>query len=360
MAAQRKDRTVAESKYEAKYKNLSPAQQAFVNEKKVSATMKIDKWLSLLTKISKFDKRNDQRINRLFTLSIIFYVVTFLSIFSLAFFGGSAAYLIFGFAGIATALLIYKNKLQQNDVNDYLRLFFIPVLNVLKSKAGGEAKLSANLDFRNPRKALKPVIGKVRGRDMKMYSPKYAIAKLVMQDGATLEFVIADDIKDFSWRKRSASGKTKYKSKTKFVHYCFIKLTLPKSEYRLKHSPLAGITITEHNGDYLAKSKIKIKKVGQGHVLNVKEFLETMQAIYGQFEPLHPVSEPEPNQESSKSRATAGNVNGQDDYDDSFAMMAVPYLWYHSSFDDYDYDSFEYTDSGDYAMDDDAVTAFDS
>ncbi|UII25861.1 hypothetical protein LVD15_21560 [Fulvivirga maritima] len=349
---------MTDSKYQEKYKNLSPAQQAFVNEKKVSTTMKIEKWLSLLTKISKFDKRNDAIIKKLLNFCIAFYVLTFLSIFTLAFLGGSAAYLIFSFAAVATALLLYRNKLKKNDMNNYLRLFFIPVLHVLKSKAGGEAKLSANLDFRDPRKALKPVTGKVRGRNMKMYSPKYILGKLSMLDGAALEFVIADDIKDFRWTKRSASGKTKIKRKTKCIHYCFIKLTLPKSEYRLKQGTNPAITITEHNGDYLAKSKIKIKKVGQDQVLDVKVFMETMQAIYNQFEPLNPAPYQEPKQEPAQPQT--GATAPREDYDDDFAMMAIPYMWYDSRFDNYDYDSFDYADSGDYAMDDDSVTAFDS
>ncbi|UII19454.1 hypothetical protein [Fulvivirga ligni] len=346
---------MTDNKYSEKYKHLSPVQQQFIDEKVVSTTMKIDKWLALLTKVSKFDKRNDDTISSFLKAAIVCFVLTFLSLFSLPFLEVYALIPIGIFLASGIVLLVYRKQLKKRDVNNYLRLFFIPVLNILRAKVGGEAKLSANLDFRIPRTVLTPVKSNVRGRDMKLYSPKYIVARLTMADNAALEFVVADDIKDFRWTKRSASGKTKIKTKTKFVHYCFVKLSLPKSEYQLKKEPAGGITVMDHNGHYLAKAKVKIKTVGKGNVLKVAVFLDTMQKIYSLFQPLNPIYD-----EGKTTRLERSERDDVDDVEDGAIMMAMPYLWYGSDFDDYDYDGFDYTETGDYVLDDDSVTAFDS
>lgn len=315
--------------------------------------MRIDRWLSLLTKISKFDKGNDDQIRKATNLMIISFVLAFISIF--------VTIVIHPLVGIGTmilivsgiALLIYRNKLRDKDINNYLRQFFIPLLHVLKAKTGGNTKLAANLDFRIPRKVLTPETSKINGRNLKLYSPKYIVGKLTMPDRAILEFVVSDDIKDFTWKKRSASGKTKYKSKTKFVHHCFIKLTLPKDAYTLQNEPPPHISVMEHNGSYLAKAKIKAKTEGKGNVLSVNLFLETMQQLYDLFRPPGEVRKRRHEDDSDDA------MHNRYTEDDGVDVM-TPYLWYGMTFENYDYDSFDYVDNGDYIMDDGSVTAFDS
>ena len=98
------------------------------------------------------------------------------------------------------------------DINNYMRKFFMPVLSILKDKAGEEAKLAASLDFRIPREAIQPQIGQVGIRNVKSYSPNYVRSKVQLKDGAILEFSVADQIHDFSWYKTNARKKRKYKN----------------------------------------------------------------------------------------------------------------------------------------------------
>lgn len=340
------------NKYSDKYQHLSPAQKQFIDEKTVSTTMRIGKWLALLIKVSQFDHRNDRSIKRMLTWAVISFVLAFFSIFTLAFLEENALYPIVTFAGLGALLLIWRKNKKSKDVNNYLRSFFLPVLNVLEAKCGSDAKLAANLDFRMPRSAMPPTTSKVGVRNLKLYSPKYIIARVTMKDQAVLEFVVADDIKDFSWKKRSASGKTKFKSKTKYVHQCLIKITLPKSEYSYKGATDPAIMVEDVNGHYQAKTKIKVKTVGKDKVLAVGVFFEAMQKIYDQFEPKNPIANAAPEERKDGNREVM--------QDDPSMALAAPYIWYGSSFGMYDYDSFEHTETGENVMEDDSVNAFDS
>ncbi len=328
------------------YNSLTHQQKQFYQEKTLSTTMKIKAWISFLSRVSSLDKLEDDMTAILMRWAIASFVVAFVSIIAAAV--SEIGWILFGtllLVIVGIVLLIRRKKLKQKDVNNYLRLFFLPILNVLKDKAGDDAKLSASLDFRNPRKVLEPVKSTIGVRKQKLYSPTYIISKVPLTDDTLLEFAVKDDIKDLRWTKRSASGKTKYKSKTKFVHQCFIKMTLPKKEYTWNGTEAPGVQIIDHNDQYVAKVKVKIKKVGD-HVLHVKAFFDAIQSVYGQFQPLNPTT----NAPTSKDESV--------EYEDVF--MAVPYVWYGGYFDRYDYDSFDHSDTGEVMMDDDATNVFDS
>ncbi|MEO1049338.1 MAG: hypothetical protein AAFX87_01840 [Bacteroidota bacterium] len=333
------------------YNALSEQQKQFIKEKTISATFKVGKWLAFLNKASAYDALGDKEIKTWGTRALWSFIVAFISLFLIG--------VTLGFSLILTALLIAfgifslvrRKQLKNKDISNYLRMFLIPVLHVMKEKAGEDTKMAASLDFRNPRKALAPEKSKVGVRKLKLYQPKYIIAKVELKDSALLEVVIADDVKDFSWTKTNARGKTKFKNKTKYVHYCFIKMTLPKSEYKWLGEPSERVTVIDHNGDYIAKMKGKLKTIGKDNIQNVKVFFDNMQEIYSQFEPLNPAAD-------APVRRPGDHDEG-DDFDDTI-LLATPYIWYGSTFDSYDYDSFDQTDSGDFVMDDDSATVFDS
>ena len=345
----------------ALYQSLNPAERSFIDQKKISASYKIKRWIHFLSKASKFDiiiESETKKWNRLGVIFILLAIASVVGIFvlpmNLNFIIGIPLAVIF----LALTIFSFKKKgeFKSKDINDYLRKFFMPVLNILKEKAGEDTKMAAALDFRIPRKELKPKTGKVGVRSYKSYHPNYIRSKVELLDGATLEFSVADQISDFSWSKRSASGKTKYKSKTKVVHQCLIKMTLPKSAYQVKEPIENSVAVTEHNGDYIAKHKIKLKKIGVNNALNVSIFFKGVQAIYNQFESLNNLQARKPKEND------ADDVEEYEDYDDGVDIMdvAAAYMWLDSDFDDYDYDSFDYAEGSDFSVDDDSATVFDS
>ncbi len=338
------------------FKSLTPHQQEFIDKKNISANYKIKRWLGFLAKVSHFDAESDKRIKKITGIGTVSFILAFVSLFAAAI--AETVLVLIGTAVLVITgiwAFVLRKKLKQKDVNNYLRLFFLPVLNILKDKAGEETKLAASLDFRNPRKALEPQKSKVNGRDLKLYQPTYIIAKVTLLDGTLLEFVVGDDVKDFTWRKTNARGKTKFKSKTKYVHHCFIKMTLPKGEYEYSGREKPGIEIVDHNGHYFAKTKIKIKKVGKEHVLDANAFFSSVQEIYALFKPLNPSEEVR-----RRTEEEGDDYEGDDEYYYDDYHPGVAYVWYAHSFNDYDYDSFEYSDSGEMIMDDEGATVFDS
>ena len=311
--------------------------------------MSIRKWISLTNKAALYDDYGDSAIKSLLKYSIICFVLAFISIFPAAMFApeifvGTGLFVLTGIV-----LLVKRKNLLSKDINDYLRLFFVPLLKVFAQKAGEESKLAATLDFNIPTKKLQPVASKVRGRNLKLYQPKYIIAMLELLDGAILDFIVADDIKEFSWWKKSASGKSKYKTKSKFVHHAFIKMSVPKSEYILNSNNSSNLQVEESETTYIAKYKLKLKTEGKNRVLPLKHFFDAIQNIYSVFQPINALS-----------KVPAKKVDEEiEDHSMAATGMAV-YMWSGGYFDSYDYDSFDYSDSGSYDTDDDSATVFDS
>lgn len=331
-------------------KSLTPEQKDFYDKKTLSSTMKVKDWIGFLSAIAVLDKKGDKKIGSLKKLSITCFVaggiITFFSLFS-GFSPGiltGAVIVVIGFISLKT-----RKKLEKNDVSNYLREFFIPLLHLFKEKAGEKTKLSAQVDFRNPRTSLTPEQTKVMGRDQKSYAPTYIIAKITLEDQVLLAFVVQESIKDQKWTKRNARGKTKFKSKSKLTHLCDIKMTIPKSEYTWGGTMPPELTITDEGDHFIAKSRIKIKKIGD-HVLHVKAFIDTVQAIYGQFEPLNPTQQPEQDNRQTDSV----------EYEEDGIDMIAPYIWYGGYFDRYDYDSFDHTHYEGESFESDGPSAFDS
>jgi len=350
------------------YKSLSPQQQQFVDEKTISATMSIRKWKSFLAKAAAYDTYGDKAIKKVNSHLLIAGVVGFILFFFLIGLGG---YFLIGYllvlAGILFFLIRRRNLFNNRNLNNYLRLFFFPFLDIMEAKAGPEAKLAASLDFRDPRKALTPEKSKVNKRNRKLYQPKYIIGKVGLLDKTQLEFVVADDIQDFSYWKTTARGKRKQKRKLKMVHHYAIKMAVDKSQYQLKPGNLpAHVQMEENSTHWVFKAKQKAKVpvtdlVRQGkikptklHVLPVNKFFQLVQEVYDFLEAKYP-----PKEISQPSEETA--AGSTQDTDNLSGLAALPLVvWTGTYFDDYDYDSFEVSDeyAGDY--EEGGATVFDS
>ncbi|MFT5616989.1 MAG: hypothetical protein ACI85I_000205 [Arenicella sp.] len=338
------------------YKSLSEQQKQFVDEKTISATLRIEKWLSFFAKTVKYDHKIDKQVSLMGTLTWVGAIGIFASIMV----AGIAEELMIANGAVVSLMLVIfsqikKKRLHSRDIDNNLRLFFMPVLSVLAEKAGKDTKLSASLDFRMPMQALKPIESKVRGRTLKLYEPKYIACRVLLKDGVSLEFALKDDIKDYSWTKRSASGKTKYKHKTKFTHHCFVKMTLPKSDYELRSLPPNGIILEEDEVNFFVKKKLKVKVIGEDEVLNPATFFGEIQLIYNCFLSFRLEDKPKKKEENDFEDEDEEDGN----YHDNDHLLGAA-IWYGSDFDRYNYDNFDHAESNEFMMDDDSVTVFDS
>ena len=157
---------------------------------------------------------------------------------------------------------------------------------------------------------------------------------------------IQDDIKDMSWTKTSASGKTKYKRKTKTVHNGLVKMILPATHYTWNQTTGEDMEIVAQEEVFEAKKKLKVKVVGD-HILSVKYLFEAIEDIYAQFTP------------QGEQRVREQEVGETEFHNDSDAVVAA-YIWHGAYFDRYDYDSVDYHDTSDVSYEDDEGTVFDS
>ena len=320
------------------FDSLSPQQKQFVGDKTISTSLSIKNWIAFLKKASLYDRYADDATNSykgIITASIILAIA---SPFFIPFEQPWLFSIPVLFALIAYYFYSRKKNFEKHDINNYFRLFFMPFLEMLRVKAGEEAKLSASLDFRNPKKSLPPVKSMVGERKLQTYQAKYIIAKVSLLDGSYLEFVIADDIKVFN--HSSSSGKSKTKTKT--VHHYFIRLSLPKHVYKLKTQSLPGdVTLEETANDYTFKLKGK-QKDSEHVLLKLTVFVVGLQSLYNQVEEIHAA----PTIPDQGMPVDSKKVVEKKDSDylasDSYATDsgAIPFiLWSDSLFNRSDYDS---------------------
>ena len=337
------------------YQELSEDQKKFIDEKQISATFSIKKWQAFLSKAAAYDTYGDKAIDGLakkFALYLVLAIVSIIVAFmvDLLIFIASAV-----FITLFVRQIMIKNKFEKRDMNNYLRLFFFPLLDVLKLKAGEDAKLSAQLDFRIPTRDQKPKEYSVDKKKIREFSQNYIIAKCQLKDAVLLEFVVADGIKEMKYWKRSASGKQKHKSKTKVTHQYYVKITAPKSEYSLKGKIPEMVRFEETDTDFVFKLKTKAKIDNKSHVLPVKEFLANIQQIYE----LIRANDPEKWEIKEKKPEGVGVEAEREEYYDDYTGVSMM-MWSGGYFDRYDYESFESSETGIYDDASDEDTFFDS
>jgi hypothetical protein len=324
------------------YDALSPQEKRFIEDKTMSTTLSVKNWITFLQRASAYDAHRDKHAASSTGWIVLLIILTIIS--SIAYYQLQEPLLIIAptlLAIIAAWLIMKKSTVKKRDLNNYLRLFFMPFLHVMKDLAGEEAKLSAAVDFRDPLRNVEPASSKVSGRDIKTYEAKYIAAKILLRDGAYLETVVADDIKKISYR----NPRGKYKSKMKTVHHYFQRLTLPKSTYKLKGLKLLSHMQMEETADsYVFKLKGKGKTLDYS-ILTLQEYMQGIKNIYNQVQNVNeppadlskPVSTPLPNPSTTPVNKVSNAGTGRTD---SGIDTTLPtYMMTHDYFDRHDFNS---------------------
>lgn len=344
------------------YDGLSPQEKRFIDDKTMSTTWTVKNWVTFLQRASAYDAYRDKHAKSSVGWIVLLIILTIIS--SIAYYQLREPLLIIAptlCAILAVWLIMRMSTMKSRDLNNYLRLFFIPFLNVMKDLAGEEAKLSAAVDFRDPLRNVKPMDSKVSGRDIKTYEAKYIAAKILLRDGTYLETVVADDIKKISYR----NPRGKYKSKMKTVHHYYQRLTLPKSTYKLKGLKLLrNMEMEETTDGYVFKLKGK-GKILNYDVLTLQEYMQGIKNIYNQVQNINeppadlskPVSTPLPNSSNeSKNKFTdTGSTDAGID------PLLPAYMMSNDYFDRHDFNSMRDRDDMNRLADDDTkMNIFDS
>lgn len=333
-------------KANAFYQELTPEQKHFVDNKTINTTLSLKHWLSFLSKASAFDAFADKARTTLgirIALLSVGVVASVIATISLDIYYILIATAILG-VFLFNAIQSWRN-FASRDINNYLRLFFIPFLETIRQKAGDDTKLSASLDFRDPLKVLTPTQSEVtvagRKRKIQLYEPKLVIAGVSLHDNSYLETVLLDEITKISYR--NANNKTK--SKTKTLHRLFIRLTVSKDVYKRNDLTVPShIEVSESADQYIFKLKHKEKEQVYG-ILTPGVFFGALSSLYQYLQPIHGAT-PE-----GGSFITPETGAGR---------LVEALVWNDILFNDYDYDSVSRRSSGDVSGSDESRSIFDS
>jgi len=269
------------------YSELTPQPKHFVDHKTINTTLSVKHWITFLAKTSAFDEYGDKVRGTLGVYQVVLVIGAIGS--------GIAAmaipnYYVFVATGLCLALFTWVTNTNKHfvarDINNYMRLFFMPYLEVMKQKAGEEAKLSASLDFRDPLNAIRPTSQRVlvngRHRNIEVYEPKRIIAGVTLSDNSYLETVLMDEIKKIDYK--SASGRSKNKSKTS--HHIYIRLSVDKKVYNRSAETFSeNVEIIEEADKYIFKLKQKQKEASYD-ILKPIIFFGALSSLYNYITPL--------------------------------------------------------------------------
>jgi len=311
------------------YQSLTPEQKHFVDNKTINATMSVRHWISFLDKTSKYDAVRDQQSTNL-VFGIVLSALGILVAIIIGFNGGDLRVVVgAGTLFLLVLILLVRRRMMlgKRNLSNYLRTFFVPVLTVLRDKAGEDAKMIAALDFRDPVKVLpfEKIEEPHLSRTVKLYTPKMITAGVTLKDGSYLEMVVLDEIRKIV--KRTAR-KTKYMTKT--THRLFIRLTVPKAIYEKEGMPDAHVEVEEQADQYICKLKYKEKEMSNG-MLKPAILIGQMALLYGMFSSRPGVEVPT----FTEGIAMAGQQAGVNDL-----------MWNDQIFSQYDHDSFSRRNRG--------------
>jgi hypothetical protein len=335
------------------YQELTPQQKHFVDNKTINTTLSVKHWIGFLSKASAYDEYSDKARH---TLTVRISILT-LAIIGLIIAGFATDFYYLFIIPVILGVFLFnavqsKSQFAKRDINDYLRLFFIPFLEAIRKKAGDEAKLSAALDFRDPFKAITPqkldIMVAGRKRQVDVYEPKIIIAGVTLADSSYLETVVMDEIKKVSY----TNPRGKSKSKTKTVHRLFIQLTADKNVYKRNEKELpANVELSDRADSYQLKLKEKKKEATYG-VLKPGEFFTALTMLYNLLQPLHGTS--------VATQPVTGITTPEEPSSGIAGSVVDAMVWNDLLFNNYDYDSVSRRGSGLSGTDDQSRNIFDS
>lgn len=281
--------------------SLTPKQQAFIDEKTLEGTFHPSKLLKLLIKVARYDKVNDDLRNEYKKRAFTGFVIAFLGIF-LSFFVTSLLhpYVMYTyFAAIAFALTLaivftVKNrKLNKTNLHNNVRDFVFPLTAVLQEEVRPDCRFKISLLGDQPRAEeylVKTIPRKGRlGREYEIYHHPWLKGSLPLHDGIHLSFSFMKQLTVINVRKRSASGKTKHKTKLKTKEVALIKIQAPKTVYRIDSASDAvkrhPIRVNETADAILVKTKM-VRKAATLPESDLHSFLHAIQTLYSTIKPI--------------------------------------------------------------------------
>jgi hypothetical protein len=189
------------------FKSLSREQQALVNDRRVTGQYSPDEWLAFLNPVAEFDRQADE-IRQ----------------------GGG------GFFA--------RRYAKKHDMPNGLRSFAIPLLPILREDHDPDKPLELTIDLTGAKQKSKEM-GKgepySRGRYYRIvdtfYDDPWLQGRARFADGADVRFAVIDHVRESHKRKKSMSGKTKFKTRSKRKTELAVEISFPARNYGAASEP---------------------------------------------------------------------------------------------------------------------------
>jgi hypothetical protein len=227
--------------------------------KATEGALPFSQWIKLLKVLDKLDRECEAGKRKAYQKGGMFLVIAVISI-ALVFLNPLLAIVPILLLIPGIAFLVRGSKFAKYDADNRLRLFLLPLLAIMKGDINKNAKvnISINLnklksrDFQTVERALPRSGNTIGGKDI-FYEQDWMTLSMAFSDGTAVQIKATDLLRVRKMRKRSMSGKTKYKTKMKFKRTFRVATKFQKDVYQMKD----GKTATETTDKYLiVKQKI--------------------------------------------------------------------------------------------------------
>jgi hypothetical protein len=184
----------------ATFKALTAEQQAIVTERRVAGELRPDDWLRLLGPVAEFDRQADAARKE----------------------GG----------------FFERRFARKHEVPNALRSFVLPLLPILREDHDPEQPLELRIDLtgmQQPSKRVRSSEPYKKGAYRKVidtfYDDPWLEGRAHFADGAEMRFSVVDHMRASEKTKKSASGRTKHKTKRKKKTELSVTLSAPARNY---------------------------------------------------------------------------------------------------------------------------------
>jgi hypothetical protein len=269
-----------------RFQSLNPEQKAFLREKQIHATQKRQTWMDFLAPLCEVDAALD-KVRRLL---IVILVLSLLVSVGCAFMLESPIPL----AGLilVPVTLIARYRIKRWDIPSAPRSYLLPLLALLQEETDANGDVEIKLDLQGYAQKAKWISKEGPSHNtLETYLDPWMQAKVALSDGSQLSWEFEDKVLKRHRRKRSSSGKTKWKTKIKVKRFLDVRLRVLNERFP---------SLDSQNSDADSDTRIHVKAGEKRSEVRVrrefqpanpeespdlKEFMDTIMAAYRRLLP---------------------------------------------------------------------------
>lgn len=264
------------------YGSLDSEQKGLLERKRVEGTHTVDEWIRLLDNVATYDRHADDLRKTAGWMIVVAIAGLFVGIF--------LPILLIPFLLLGIIAVILYLRLRSRDIPNNLRFFVLPLLALLREDMERDTPLTLQLDLTGGRQKEKITGSREFGPGNprikeNIYRDLWMQGRGALADGTTVDWSIADDIRERVVTKRNPRGKTKVKTKYKVRRVIDARVGLRHDEYALAAAPDVNgvrdrVAVKEGEKRNVVRLRRQLVSTEPDKVLAVKEFVDLLAGAY--------------------------------------------------------------------------------